>query len=127
VIDDVSEVTLPAWPGQGRSSALGYSSGLLAQFGSSVLGCSSALFVSSAVFYLYSCILCCISVVDLLYTLVMMSICIKSHPPKGLVGRPLLFPMDLGGRSPRSSWTQFWGVTNWYQSTGLRHSTESSP
>ena len=56
MIDDVSEVTLPAWPGQGRSSALGYSSGLLAQFGSSALGCSSALFVSSAVFYLYSCI-----------------------------------------------------------------------
>ena len=52
MIDDVSEVTLPAWPGQGRSSALAYSSGLLAQFGSSALGCSSAIFVSSAVFLL---------------------------------------------------------------------------
>ena len=44
-IDDVSKVTLPAWPGKVWSSALGYSSGLLAQFGSSVLGCIS--------FYLY--------------------------------------------------------------------------
>ena len=68
MIDDVSEVTLPAWPGQGRSSALAYSSGLLAQFGSSAHGCSSAIFVSSAVFFLYSCTPCCISLVDLLYT-----------------------------------------------------------